>query len=202
MRLMGIFFLIFSLFLGCAMPAYAESAAHLTASQKQWIHLIEHKLDSLHSLQAEFRQIGSNGAVETGNVLLSRPGKISFTYDPPSPVKLVANQGKVVFEDTSIDQKTVLPLDHSPLGLLLLPHPHFNGDVTITSFKQGEDEIQLGVIRTDHESEGALTLFFATKPFFLEGWDLFDPQGKKTHIRLLNQQEGVVISEDKFKLPQ
>lgn len=181
---------------------YGADGVHLKPEQQKWITKIEQKLETVQTLQADFRQIAADGRVTTGRVLLARPGRIRFTYDPPSPVKLVANQGQVVFEDTSIGQRTTLPLEHSPLGLLLLPHPHFSGDVTVTSFKQVEDQIQLGVVRTHHEGEGSLTLFFATNPFSLEGWDVLDPQGRKTHIRLLNQKEGVSIAEHVFDLPK
>ncbi|MXV44532.1 outer membrane lipoprotein carrier protein LolA [Saccharibacter sp. 17.LH.SD] len=190
-------------FLGGGYSAHAQSGVTLTPTQHMWVHRIEESLAHTRTVQARFHQVTpDNGQASDGDVTLERPGHMRFSYDPPSPLLLVANQGKVVFQDRSIDQITTIPLQRTPLGLLMQPNPRFSGDVTITGFSQDRNMIQLKVIRTASPSEGELTLFFTASPLALQGWDLFDTQGHQTQIRLSNIKVGGSVKPELFTLPK
>lgn len=177
-------------------------SATLSHAQQLWIGRIEKNLADTHSFQAKFQQIAPDGKASTGTVILVRPGRVRFNYDPPSPLLLVANDDKVVFQDRSIDQVTTLPLRRTPLGLLLRPDPRFSGDVTVTSFRESAGEIQISVVRTQTPDEGELTMFFAREPFAFLGWTVRDAQGAVTQIRLSDVQTNIVVAADLFTLPK
>lgn len=223
MRLFHLSVMAFLVLFVCATPAMAETGdmasgqpVSLTSAQQIWVGRIEQKLMAIHTIRARFRQISSSGQVETGTLFLQRPpaselksdiasgswGRMRFAYDPPSQLLLVANQGKVVFEDKSIEQITSMPLERTPLGLLLRQRPRFSGDVRITAFEEKQDHILLHVVKADNPGEGVLTLYFRLRPLALEGWDLIDAQGHKTVLRLGNIEEDVALPEDIFVLPK
>ncbi|MCX5615839.1 outer membrane lipoprotein carrier protein LolA [Bombella sp. TMW 2.2559] len=180
----------------------AVAAASLTSAQQVWVHRIESSLADTKNFQARFEQVTEQDGRSTGTVLLERPGKMRFSYDPPSPLLLVANEGKVVFQDRSIGQITTIPLDHTPLGLLLRPDPRFSGDVSILGYEQHGSEIELRVTRTENPGEGEMTLFFSTHPLSLKGWTVLDAQGHRTVVHFSNIQTGISVSEDSFILPK
>ena len=188
---------------GTVMPeAQAEAAASLTPAQQGWVHRIESSLADTKNFQARFEQVTEQDGRSTGTVLLERPGKMRFSYDPPSPLLLVANEGKVVFQDRSIGQVTTIPLDHTPLGLLLRPDPRFSGDVSILGYEQHGSEIELRVTRTENPGEGEMTLFFSTHPLSLKGWTVLDAQGHRTVVHFSSIQTGISVPETSFTLPR
>ncbi|UMM63319.1 LolA family protein [Aristophania vespae] len=196
-RLSLAFFLFFIMGLN---PALAKAV--LSSAQQVWVSKIEQNLTQIQSFQARFRQTSPKGEGSSGTVILVRPGRVRFNYDAPSPLLLVANQGKVVFQDRSIDQITTLPLKRTPLGLLLRPDPHLTGDVTITSFHEIKGQIQLRVVRTAAPQEGELTLYFSKTPLALLGWSVLDAQGASTHIQLSDIQTGINVDPQIFTLPK
>lgn len=184
------------------MLAGASVAAPVSPEQKVWIGRIEKNLAQTHSFQARFTQVAPDGKTSIGTVFLVRPGRVRFNYDPPSPLLLIANDDKVVFQDRSIDQVTTLPLRRTPLGLLLRPDPKFSGDVTVTSFREVAGEIQISVVRIDSPHEGELTMFFAPEPFAFLGWTVHDAQGAVTQIRLSDVRTNLQLKPDMFTLPK
>ncbi len=185
-----------------ALGKEAYAAASLTPAQQGWVHKIESSLKATKTFQARFEQVSEQNGTATGTVLLERPGQMRFSYDPPSPLLLVANEGKVVFQDRSIGQVTTIPLEHTPLGLLLRPDPRFSGDVTILDYEQRGNEIRLRVTRTENPSEGEMTLYFAAQPLTLKGWTVLDAQSHKTVVHFTNIRTGMPIAAGQFTLPK
>lgn len=171
-------------------------------SQQVWLEKIEASLAETHTFRARFTQEAEQNGVSTGEVSLQRPGQMRFSYDPPSPLLLVASEGKVVFQDRSIGQITSIPVEHTPLGLLLRPDPRFSGDVSVIGFTQERNEIRLRVTKTDSPGEGEMTLYFSKKPLILKGWSVLDAQGHRTSVFFTRPQMGIKLSPSLFVLPK
>ena len=80
----------------------------LSAEDRKDILRIETYLNEIKSLRADFLQVSSNGEVATGNLLMLRPGRIRFEYDPPSPILLVADGVYLRYIDKELEQVTHL----------------------------------------------------------------------------------------------
>lgn len=52
-------------------------------------------LNAIHTLKSNFVQLGPEGDMVQGEFSLSRPGKLRFSYNPPSPVLIVATDGSI-----------------------------------------------------------------------------------------------------------
>ncbi|EHH69377.1 LolA family protein [Gluconobacter morbifer] len=183
-------------------PSASAAAIQLRPTEQGWVDRIQDALGHVTTLQARFLQTAPDGKTSTGTATLDRPGRMRFDYDKPSPLLLVANDGKVVFQDRSVDQVTVMPLDRTPLGLLLRPDLRLSGDVTVTGFEHTGGRINLRVVRTDNPGEGALTLVFSDNPLSLLGWVVVDAQGRTTTIALSGVHLGGQVSQSLFILPK
>ncbi len=182
-------------------PSRADTAvpASLTPADQGWVARIQTTLDGLTTLKARFLQIAPDGATTQGTAWLDRPGRMRFEYDKPSPLLLVANGGQVVFHDAKLDQVTTVPLDRTPLGLLLAPSIRLSGNVTVTGFLHRQDQVQLTLERTASPGDGSLTLVFSENPFGLRSWTVIDAQGRQTRVDLYDIATGASFSDDLFK---
>jgi len=185
------------------LPAMAQAGpAQLRPVDQGWVARVQDTLAQITTLQARFQQIAPDGKAVAGTATLDRPGRMRFDYDSPSPLLLVANDGKVVFQDRSVGQVTVMPLDRTPLGLLLRPDLKLSGDVTVTGFDRKNGQINLQVEKTESPGEGNLTLMFSEAPLALLGWEVVDAQGRTTRIALSDIRTGGSVSQSLFTLPK
>jgi len=77
-------------------------------------------LNGLTTVQAQFTQINPDGTLSTGKILIKRPGKIRFEYDPPNNALVMASAGALaIFDPKGNPQPESYPLNKTPLGLLL-----------------------------------------------------------------------------------
>ena len=164
--------------------AGAPAAVALNPAERGWVERVQLALDAITTLKAHFVQDAPDGHITQGTVWLDRPGRMRFQYDKPSPLLLVASGGKVVFNDSQLKQTTSLPLDKTPLGLLLRPHVTLSGDVTLTSFSHEGGEIRLTLQRSATPGDGSLTLIFSDQPLALRSWSVIDAQGRETRVDL------------------
>ncbi|GAN53247.1 LolA family protein [Tanticharoenia sakaeratensis] len=183
--------------------AHAQAVpAPLTPVDRGWIDRIQDQLGTITTLQARFQQIAPDGRRSTGMASMSRPGRMRFDYDKPSPLLLVANQGQVVYQDRDIGQVTTIPLDRTPLGLLLAPTIALSGAVTITGFSHRNGQIQMTLVRTATPGEGSLTLLLNDHPLSLHGWVANDAQGRETEIDLFDIRTPASLPASLFDLPK
>lgn len=189
-------------------PSSANNAARrgdvrsiaLTPQQQEWVNKIETWMNEVTTLKARFQQVASNGAHATGNAWIERPGKMRFEYAKPSPLLLVANDGKLVFRDKQLDQTTTIPLEKTPLGLLLRDNLHLSGDVAITGFQRNNGFVMVRIVKSASAGDGNLTLVFWEQPFALRGWRVVDAQGRRTQVDLFDLEKGEDSPSSLFNL--
>ena len=176
--------------------AYAQTA--LTARDQADIGRVEAYLNGIHTLKARFQQIAPNGSLSGGTAWMERPGRMRFQYDPPAPFLLVAGHGLLVFYDSQLQQTTNIPLDRTPLGLLLRDNLRLAGDVTVTQIIRYPGQLQLTLLRTATPADGTLTLIFADNPLALRSWTVVDAQRQETRVSLFDVQLGGTFEQSLF----
>ncbi|MBO1325931.1 outer-membrane lipoprotein carrier protein LolA [Acetobacter sp. TBRC 12305] len=179
----------------------APQAASLSSADRAWLQKIEQALNRSPTFQARIQQIDANGKRTTGTVWMKRPGQMRLAYDAPSPLLLVATDGKVVFRDNQLDQTTVIPMERTPLGLLLRQHVSLSDDVTVTDFQHAQGFVQVTLTRTSSPGDGTLTLVFYEKPVALRSWSVVDAQGRQTQVTLFDVHEGGDLPASLFVPP-
>ena len=191
-----------ALTLGLAQPdpahAQAPVAASLTPADRGWVQRVQDSLDAITTLKARFLQIAPDGHTTQGTAWLDRPGRMRFEYAKPSPLLLVAGGGRLVFNDSELKQTTELPLDKTPVGLLLRANLALSGDVTVTAFHHADGQLQITLVRTATPADGSLTLIFSDQPLGLRSWSVLDAQGRETRVDLYDIVLGQPLPQSLF----
>jgi outer membrane lipoprotein-sorting protein len=170
----------------------------MTAQDRADIARIEAYLNGLHTLKARFLQVAPDGGTSGGIAWLQRPGRMRFQYDKPSPMLLVAGYGVLVYYDRELHQTTNIPLDSTPLGLLLRDNLKLSGDVTVTGIERLPGQIQVTMARTASPGDGSLSLVFADDPLALRQWVVVDSQHQETRVSLFDVELGGTFDQAMF----
>jgi outer membrane lipoprotein-sorting protein len=173
----------------------------LSVAEQADLHRIEAYLNGIKTLEGKFQQTAADGAVTTGKVWLSRPGKMRLEYDPPAKLLLVCNDDLVAVEDKSLHNVQYFPIDETPVWFLLRDHITLTGDVTVTRFERGLKTLRLTATQTKDQAGGALTLVLADDPLTLKQWTVLDPQGRAVTVALIDVRDGGQLSSELFRLP-
>ncbi|WP_374439917.1 outer membrane lipoprotein carrier protein LolA [Stella sp.] len=186
---------------GAAFPwtAFAQvAAARLTPEQQADIARVETYLSGVRTLQARFVQVASNGAYAEGTFYLSRPGKLRFQYDPPTPL-LIVSDGTVVYSyDTALKQTTQIPVNLTPLWFLLRERIALSGDVTVTKYDRQAGVLRIALVQTKDPGAGSVELAFQSEPLALRQWTVTDAQGITTNIALAETRQDVRLDGKLF----
>ncbi|UYH52065.1 outer membrane lipoprotein carrier protein LolA [Candidatus Kirkpatrickella diaphorinae] len=182
--------------------ARADAEISLLPTQKGWVARIAETIQSIQSSRSHFEQLAPDGTVSHGTVWLDRPGKMRFAFERPETLLIVANHGKLVYQDKELEQVTSLPLESTPLNLLLQSKVAFSGSVSVTGFQEDGRDIHLTIIQKGKAEEGSLTLDVQKSPLVLRGWRVVDAQGQSTQVTLSDTQFNVPMPAKLFNLPQ
>ena len=183
--------------LAAARPAFAQPAQ--SDQDRADLGRIEAYLNGLRTLKARFLQVAADGGLSQGLAWLDRPGRMRFQYDPPTPLLLVAGHGLFVFYDRQLNQTTNIPLDSTPLGILLRDNLRLSGDVAVIAVTRQPGLLSVTLQRTASPSDGTLTLVFADAPLALRQWAVIDAQRQETRVTLLDVQLGGAFDQDMFR---
>jgi outer membrane lipoprotein-sorting protein len=187
--------------LGAAMPqAQGQSPQPVTLSpdQSAAVRQAVRYLNGVATLQARFIQISSNGAYAEGEVVVQRPGKMRFDYDPPHPVLIIANGLSLLFYDREVKQASFLPLWETPLWFLIREQVTLSEDVVVSAVEQSPGALRITIADKELSEAGSITLVFSDRPLDLKKWEITDAQGILTQVSLINPRYGIEIDPQVF----
>ena len=183
---------------GVLPPAIARAAAPrpapLTEQQRADVDAVQSYLNSIHTLSSRFQQYSADGGMATGQLYLSRPGKMRFEYDPPVPILLVADGRNIYYYDKELQQITDIRVNETPAGFLLADNIRLSGDVTVTAFEHHPGAIRLTVVQTKEPGQGSVTMVLEDRPIQLRQWTVLDAQQKQTTVVLDSPHYGVTLN--------
>jgi len=144
-------------------------------------------LNDARLITADFVQIGADGARTEGQLYVSRPGKLLFRYNPPSPLEIVADGRSVAVRDQNLGTQDLYFIQQTPLKFLLADHIDLGKDLKVA--RVGIDDKAATVEIEDKQTFGGksvITLVFDPVSFELKQWTVVDPQGFQTVVRLFD----------------
>lgn len=189
----------FFLFIGISMASAAPVPAPLTPHDTLLLQRVAAYMNDISTMTANFQQIASSGAVSTGQVWVSRPGRMRFAYNPPDPIVLLADATSVYYFDKQLDQVSKYDLRQTPAWFFLRDPISFGGDVTVTQFQEVGNVMRVSVVETAEPDAGSLTLVFTENPLALRQWIVVDQQGKTTTVSLSGLRFGVALDPRLFQ---
>ncbi|WP_425407025.1 LolA family protein [Hwanghaeella sp.] len=163
------------------------------------INRIETYLDQLTTLDSRFVQIDPNGNFSEGTVFLSRPGRMRFEYDPPSPLLLVADGTWFIYVDKELEEVSHIPLDSTPAAFLLQEEISLKDQYKVTDISRGSGLVTVDIIERYAPENGKVQLVFEDRPLQLKQWNITDAQGLDTRVTLINSRFGRELEDEMFR---
>jgi outer membrane lipoprotein-sorting protein len=165
----------------------SSQATAFDAKQRALLDRISAYLSSVQTMVGSFVQIGPDGGRTEGTFYIQKPGRVRFTYNPPSPIDIIADGSSVVVRDRKLATQDLYPLSQTPLRYLLADRIDLLRDTDVVSITT-DDTFATVVIEQKQVMVGTsrLMIMFDAKDLTLKQWTVTDPQGFDTTVAVYN----------------
>jgi outer membrane lipoprotein-sorting protein len=163
------------------------STTALSPEQRAIVEKVNHYLSNMQVLSGQFVQVAPDGRRTQGEFYISKPGRVRFEYDDPSPIELIADGQSVVVRDRNLATQDVYPLSQTPLRFLLADHVDLMKDTSLVAVYA--DDVFITVVVEEKNSivgTSRLMIMFSAKDMQLKQWTVTDPQGYDTTVAVYN----------------
>jgi outer membrane lipoprotein-sorting protein len=184
---------------GAGQPAILR--AIYTEQQKADLDKVSAYLNAIHSLKADFIQIGPDGGVAQGEVDIQKPGQIRFAFRPPSPVSIVATGGEIYVKNSRLNTVDHYDLSDTPLGLLLNENIDLKTNRSVLGVFEQNGSLIVQARSALNQNRSNITLVFSLPTLELRQWIVKDNQGGDTTVALGNLQIGAQLDPAVFTVP-
>jgi outer membrane lipoprotein-sorting protein len=160
---------------------------NLSAEQRAIVDRVNGYLSEVQALSGKFIQVGPDGARTQGDFVISKPGRVRFEYDDPSPIELIADGSSVVVRDRRLATQDVYPLSQTPLRFLLADRVDLSKDTHLVAVYA--DDVFVTVVAEEKSGivgTSRLMIMFSAKDMQLKQWTVTDPQGYDTTVAVYN----------------
>ena len=155
-------------------------------------------LNGIKSLKASFVQVGPEGGMDQGEVMIQKPGQIRFEYKPPSPILIVSTGGSMYVKNFRLNTVDRYSLSDTPLGLLLNENVDLAHNRAVIGVAEQNGEIVVRARTSTNRNDSNITLVFSSPGIELRQWTVRDNQGGNTTVALQNLQPGASIDPALF----
>jgi outer membrane lipoprotein-sorting protein len=165
----------------------ATIPGQLNGEQRAIVDRVNTYLSGVTTLTGNFVQVGPDGSRTQGDFVISKPGKVRFEYDDPSPIELIADGSSVVVRDRRLATQDVYPLSQTPLRFLLSDRVDLTKDTHLIAV-YADDVFATVVVEEKNGIVGTsrLMIMFGAKDMQLKQWTVTDPQGYDTTVAVYN----------------
>lgn len=158
-------------------------------------------LNGIGSAQTGFTQINDDNSVSTGSLMIKRPGRARFEYDPPAAALVMAGGGQLaIFDLKSNEPPESYPLRRTPLWLILERNVNlkerdmvvghtYNGEATVVTARDPKNP-----------ERGTIQLHFSDEPVRLRQWVIQDETGGQTTVVLNDLDQSVSLTNSLFNI--
>ncbi|WP_299965021.1 outer membrane lipoprotein carrier protein LolA [uncultured Roseobacter sp.] len=179
--------------------ALSVATALPAAAEKLPLTEISSYLNSLKTAKAAFTQINDDGSISSGNLYISRPGRMRFEYDPPEQALVLASANAVYILDGKSNQAPeTYPLRRTPLSLILARQVNlqqarmvvghdFDGTATVVTAQD-----------PNNPEYGTIEMSFTASPTALRKWVINDANGGQTTVTLGAMETGMSLANRLF----
>lgn len=169
------------------------------AAEKLPLSAISSYLNGLTTAQGAFTQINGDGTISTGTILIKRPGRMRFEYNPPEATTVVAGSGAVVILDgKSNTPPETYPLDRTPLSIILARNVDLGRARMVTGHSYDGTATTVTAQDPERPEIGNIQLKFTANPVELRQWVINDANGSTTTVVLGDLRKGGSIPNSRF----
>jgi outer membrane lipoprotein-sorting protein len=170
--------------------------------QKAQLDKVSAYLNAIHSLKARFVQIGPEGGVDQGTLYIQKPGQIRFEYNPPSPLLIVATEGRVYVKNSRLNTVDHYDLSDTPLGLLLNQNVDLKTNKAVMDVTEQPGALIVRARTSTNRNNSNIAMVFSSPGLELRQWTVRDNQGGNTTVSLESLETGAAIDPAAFTPPQ
>ena len=165
-------------------PQAAQPAGLTDAERSDILSRAAAALADVKTARGTFEQVAPDFSESTGRFALSRPGKVRFEYDAPSPLLLVSDGTTVALQDSELETTDRVPLGTTPLALLLDDEIDFETEADVLEVTRRNGRVGITLRDRSGEMDGTLTLILQESDMSLTGWRTVDSGGNITSVML------------------
>lgn len=162
---------------------------------------VEKAYNNMHTLKAKFAQFNSKvkNDLQTGDIYLSKPGKMRLVYQKGSPLEFYANNGYFIYHDKDLKEVSYFELAQTPVELILKEKLSFKDpDFVVTDVQDVLDEYFVTAHKKGAKELGSITLVIDKDKMELKQWDVLDMQGVKSTVSLYKIEQNVPVDNALF----
>ena len=145
-------------------------------------------------------QVGPRGNISNGIFYISKPGKMRFEYNPPSPYLIVSDGTWVVIMNRKNKRTDHYPLSSTPLQLVLSKNVDLMKQARILDVRTEAGAIKLTLAAKNKAVPGKLTLTYSEEKSEIQEWAVIDGEGRRTTISLSELKPGGDHAASLFKV--
>lgn len=185
-----------------AAAALSIAVAMPAAAQKLSLTEISRYLNSFQTATGAFTQINDDGTISEGRLLIKRPGRVRFEYNPPEDMLVVSNGDTVgIIDGKSNEGPQGYPLNHTPLSIILARNVDLTRARMVTGHSSDGKTTTVRAQDPKNPEYGSIDLVFTSNPTELRQWIVNDGSGSNTTVILGDLTKGVRIGNDSFVIP-
>jgi len=183
---------------GAGQPVPQRLNRAYSDQEKADLDKISAYLNGIKSLKASFVQVGPEGGMDQGEVMIQKPGQIRFEYKPPSPILIVSTGGRLYVKNSRLNTVDPYDLSDTPLGLLLNENVDLAHNRAVIGVTEQNGAIVVKARTSTNRNDSNITLTFSSPGIELRQWTVRDNQGGNTTVALQNLQPGASIDPALF----
>ena len=164
------------------------------------LNQLENYLNQFNNISSQFIQSSSNGSQETGEILISKPGKLRIEYKKNSKLLIVADGKWLHYFDMDLNEIQSVIIEKSPAWILLKKNINLKNDFNIYKLIKKSGKITLTLVDKNIENIEKIELIFSVNPIELKKWIITDNQEIETTVALLNIKKEKKFKTKTFKL--
>lgn len=145
---------------------------------------VDSALNNTLSFQGRFAQYGADGSFNQGVIYLSRPGKLRFEYDAPSPMLIVSDGVTLTQQDRALETTDRVPLTSTPLNFFLKENVDLARDTEVVGLIKTPTEWRVSARDGSGQMDGTITMVFDAGTLALREWIILDGFGGETRLLL------------------
>ncbi|UZD90938.1 LolA family protein [Cognatishimia activa] len=182
-------------------PSLALAMAGPAMADKLSLDEISAYLRGIGSAQTSFTQVNDDNSISTGTLMIKRPGRARFEYDPPAAALVMAGGGQIaIFDLKSNEPPENYPLRRTPLWLILERNVNLKErDMVVGHSYDGKVTIVTAQDPKNPE-RGAIQLHFSDNPVKLKQWVIQDEYGTETTVALGELNRNVKLENKLFNI--
>ena len=181
-------------------PQVSEPAGLSEADRQRLLNRASTALDKVKTASGTFEQLSPDYSESTGRFALSRPGKVRFEYDDPSPLLVVSDGTTVGLQDSELETTDRVPLGTTPLALLLDDDIDFATEADVLDVTNRNGRVEITLRDKAGEMDGTPTLVMQESDMSLTGWHTLDSGGNLTQVQLTDVSYGQRLNPRLFVL--